>query len=180
MELEDEGDTDFMIHSLILKSAMLGSKATEGERNIISIKTKDIEENDIEQPVFSLTLGRNDMIPNFDLHLGTRNEIEFKLIEGNGPVYITCTHLLEMPPPDEQHTFMTTTDGQAEDLDEEIDGDENLEAENGDGVENGNKSKRPSAATLKLQNAKKNGIDHTNGNHNEVETDEKPNKRKRN
>ena len=182
MELEDEGDSDFMINSLILKSAMLGPKAIEGERNIISIKTKGIEDNDIEQPIFSLTQGRNDMIPNFDLHLGTRNEIEFKLVEGNGPVYITCSHVLEMPPPDEQQTLMTTTDGEELEEDDEEDEEAEVDGENGeekDG-ENGAKPKRLTAAALKLKNGKKNGVDHTNGNQKEIETDEKPNKRKRN
>lgn len=176
MELEDEGDSDFMINSLILKSAMLGPKAPEGERCIVAIKTKGVEENDIEQPVFSLTQGRNDMIANFDLHVGTRTPVEFKLVEGTGPVYISCSHVLEMPPPDEQQTLMTTTDGEAEELDED---DEEVEdeTEQADGED---KAKRPSAAALKLKNGKKNGTaEHTNGAA-PVEADEKPNKRKRN
>lgn len=179
MELEDEGDEDFMIHSLILKSAMLGSKATDGQRNIVSIKTKGVDDNDIEQPVFSLTQGRNDMIANFDLHLGTRNEIVFNLVEGDGPVYITCSHVLEMPPPDEQETLMTTVDGQCEELEEDEESEE-AEGENGEENGDGDKPKRVSAAALKLRNGKKNGAEHTNGNQKEVETDEKPNKRKRN
>jgi hypothetical protein len=82
MELEDEEDTDFMINSLILKSAMLGTKAADNERNIVSVKTKGIQDNEIEHPIFSLTQGRNDMISNFDLTLASRDDVEFKLIEG--------------------------------------------------------------------------------------------------
>lgn len=179
MELEDEGDSDFEIHSLILKSAMLGSKAVDGERSIVTIKTKGIDDNEIEQPVFSLTQGRNDMIANFDLHLGTRNPIEFKLAEGSGPIYITCSHVLEMPPPDEQQTLMTTTDGECEELDE--DEDEETEA-NGEEATNGEETngKRMSAAALKLKNGKKNGTANGTTEGDAIEVDEKPNKRKRN
>lgn len=58
----------------------------KSERNVVAIKVKDIEDNEIEHPIFSLTQGSNDMIPNFDLPLmnHTGHGVEFKLIEGNG------------------------------------------------------------------------------------------------
>jgi len=180
MELEDEEDSDFMINSLILKSAMLGAKATDNERNIVAVKTKGIQDNDIEHPIFSLTAGRLDMIANFDLPLASRDEVEFKLIEGAGPVFITCSHVLEMPSADEQQTMMTTSDG--EDLEEEDADGEDEEADGEDKEADGGKTKRLSAAALKsLHKNGKNG-EHANGNGKECEAggDEKPSKRKRN
>ena len=40
MELEDEEDKDYVINSIVLKTAVLGSKAKDGERNLVGIKTK--------------------------------------------------------------------------------------------------------------------------------------------
>lgn len=61
-EDDDEDDQDYVLHSLVIKTAVLGSKAVENERNIISLKTKGYHDKEFEQPIFSLTLGRNDMV----------------------------------------------------------------------------------------------------------------------
>lgn len=169
MELESEDDTDYVIHSLIFKTAVLGATAIEGERNLVSVKTKGYQEKEFEQPLFSLTLGRNDMVSGMDLTLACdhNQEVEFTLISGTGPVYITCTHLLELPAPDEQQTILTTSDGDVE-CDESEEEEEEVEEEM---AENG-KEKRVTATALKA--AMKNGK-HTNGTNgvkNEIAADE--------
>jgi len=123
MEFEDDDDKDYMINSLICKSAVLGVKAVDGERNVVAIKTKSHQDKEIEQPIFSLCLGRNDMVSGLDLTLASENnqEVEFKLISGTGPVFVTCTHMVEMPSGDEQHTtIMTTSDGEDLDCEDEV------------------------------------------------------------
>jgi len=167
MEFEDEDDKDFVINSLILKSAVLGAKAVDNERNLVAIKTKGHQDKEFEQPIFSLTLGRNDMVSGLDLTLAAdhNQDVEFKLIAGTGPVFITCTHQIEMPTGEEQQTIMTTSDG--EDLeceDEEIETDEQ---------DDQTKTKR---ASLKNGNGLKNGkLANGNGlsNKEECEVDEK-------
>lgn len=166
MEFEDEEDRDFVINTLVLKTAVLGASAAEMERNLVAVRTKTTQDKWIEQPIFSLTLGRNDMVSGLDLILASdhNQDVEFKLVQGTGPVYLTCTHLIEMPPADEQHTIMTTSDA---DLEEECEDEElaeedekNTSLKNGHAIKNG-----------KLLNGK-NGELHTNGHH-EIEVDEK-------
>lgn len=185
MELESEEDTDFVIHSLIFKTACLGSTAVDGERNIVSVKTKGYQDK-FEQPLFSLCLGRNDMVSGMDLTLACdhNQDVEFTLTHGSGPVFITCTHLLELPTPDEQQTMMTTSDDIEEDLsdDEEVsDEDEEEEEEKkkaGDEEMLEGKGKRVTAASIKngLKKAETNGVETKK----EELIDEKPSKRKRN
>lgn len=182
MEFEDEDDKDFVVNSLILKTAVLGAKAIDNERNLVAIKTKGHQEKEFEQPIFSLTLGRNDMVSGLDLILASdhNQDVEFKLIEGTGPVFITCIHMLEMPSAEENQTIMTTSDG--EDL--ECDDEEELEA---DAAVDGEEIKTKRAATLKNGNGATNGhakngklLNGKNGEHNgngmkecEVDVDEK-------
>jgi hypothetical protein len=167
MEFEDEDDKDFVINSLMFKTAVLGAKAVDNERNLVAIRTKGHLGKEFEQPIFSLTLGRQDMVSGMDLVLGSDHEVEFKLIAGTGPVFITCMHLIEMPHSEEQHTLMTTSDG--EDL--ECGDDEAEEVEDEDKAANGNKR-----ASLKNGHGLKNGkAINGNGAHNkeEIEVDEK-------
>jgi stringent starvation protein B len=177
-EDDDADDQDYVLHSLVVKTAVLGGKAVDNERNIVALKTKGYHEKEFEQPIFSLTLGRNDMINNLDLIISTRDnqEVEFKLVDGSGPVYITCMHVLEIPAAEEGQTMMTTSE--LEDEDEEEEEEEEEEAEEDITDEKAIKEK-----AANKRKAIKNG---TNGNgaHHEVEaeaeTDDKPRKRRRN
>lgn len=194
MEFEDEEDKDYVMNSLILKTAVLGANAIKDERNLVSIKTKGYQEKEFEQPIFSLTLGRNDMVSGLDLTIAGDQDVEFKLLEGTGPVFITCTHMIELPAQD-QPTIMTNSESELEEesLDEDVEEGENGEDEdekvddeedeikekkkaikNGNGVKNGK-----AAINGKAKNGKLNG----NGAEKEdieIEVNEKPNKRKRN
>lgn len=190
MELEDEEDKDFVINSFILKTAVLGAKAVDGERNLVGIKTKGYLDKEIEQPIFSLTLGKQDMCSGLDLTLASDHnpEVEFKLLQGTGPVFITCTHVLELPPAEEQQTIMTTSDVDAsaeaiEDIEEEgeeaankveekVENGKSNGLKNGHGATNGTNGKAETAAI-------KSGAD-LNGSVHDIDVDEKPNKRKRN
>jgi len=189
MELEDDEDKDYVINSLILKTAVLGSKCIEGERNLVAIKTKGYQDKEFEQPIFSLTLGKTDFVSGLDLTLASDHdpEVEFKLIEGTGPIFITCTHMIELPAQDEHPTMMTETDGELEEENDESEDIENSEEE----MEEKGKGKRQAAkngtngtnGTNGLKNGLKNGKNgiETNGiKKDELEVDEKPNKRKRN
>lgn len=147
MELEDEEDKDYVINSLILKTAVLGSKCIEGERNLVAIKTKGYQDKEFEQPIFSLTLGKTDFVSGLDLTMASDHnpEVEFRLLEGTGPVFITCTHMIELPAQDEHPTMLTETDGEMED--------EEVEGSDEESLENKGKGKRQAA----LRNGKMNG-----------------------
>lgn len=150
MELEDDEDKDYVINSLILKTAVLGSKCVEGERNLVAIKTKGYQDKEFEQPIFSLTLGKTDFVSGLDLTLASDHnpEVEFKLVEGTGPIFITCTHMIELPAQDEHPTMLTETDGEMEDIE-----DEDIAGSDEEALEKG-KGKRQAA---------KNGLNGTNG-----------------
>lgn len=186
MELEDDEDKDYVINSLILKTAVLGSKCQEGERNLVAIKTKGYQDKEFEQPIFSLTLGKTDFVSGLDLTLASDHnpEVEFKLIEGTGPIFITCTHMIELPAQDEAGTTMLTeTDGEMEDIEsEEVEGSDEETLEKGKGKRQAAKNGlNGTNGTNGLKNGKmmKNGME--NGlKKEEIETAENPNKRMRN
>ncbi|CAF0709638.1 unnamed protein product [Brachionus calyciflorus] len=189
LDLEDEDDTDFVINSLVLKTAVLGADAVENERNLVAVKAKGTQDKDFEQPIFSLTLGRNDVISGMDLTLASdhNTEIEFKLVKGTGPVFITCNHVIEMPVPEEQTTIMTASDGELEEsvdeVEEEMEEEEEEEEEKpkGKGKKNGTANGKANGKNGKAVNGKNGHTNGTNGKaEEEAEVDEKPNKRRRN
>lgn len=181
-EDDDEDDQDYVLHSLVVKTAVLGGKAVDNERNIVALKTKGYHEKEFEQPIFSLTLGRNDMINNLDLIISTREnqEVEFKLIDGTGPVFITCMHVLEVPVAEEGQTIMTTSECEEEEEEEEAA--EEADEDIADEKEIKEKAANKRRALKNGTNGVKNG---TNGDaHKEEveveEADDKPRKRRRN
>ena len=50
-----------MILCFVLQ-AVLGSSAVKEERNLVQVETKDFDNKDLKQPLFSLTLGKDDMV----------------------------------------------------------------------------------------------------------------------
>jgi len=166
-EEEEDDDQDFVLHSLVVKTAVLGAKAVEGERNIIALKTKGYHDKEFEQPIFSLTLGKTDMIPNLDLPITTRDNqtVEFKLVEGSGPVFITCSHVVEVPTPDEGPALIAGSD---EEEDEDASDEDMTEDAEAAGKGKG-KAKNGKAAA---SSAEKDEVD--------IDDEEKPKKRKRN
>lgn len=141
LEFEDEDDRDFVYNSLIVKTAVLGANAVENERNLVSIKTMGYQEKkEFEQPIFSLTLGRNDMVSGLDLTVAAAHnqEVEFRLTNGTGPVYISCMHIVECPSGEEQQTMMTNSEIEDEEIEEmeeveEVKGKRTAAMKNGNG-----------------------------------------------
>ncbi len=162
MELEDDEDKDYVINSLILKTAVLGSKCVEGERNLVAIKTKGYQDKEFEQPIFSLTLGKTDFVSGLDLTLASDHnpEVEFKLLEGTGPIFITCTHMIELPAQDEHPTMLTETDGEMEDIEsEEVEGSDEECMEKGKGKRQAAKNGvKPTNGKMVKTNGMENGI----------------------
>jgi hypothetical protein len=187
----EEKDSGIVISTLVLNSALLGSKAVEGERNLVCLKTKGVNNMDIDNhPIICLTLGRNDLVNNFDLTLSSKEEVEFKLAEGTGPVYITCSHVSEIQYTDDLETIMTDgsetdkAEQDIEDADEELkEEEEAAEQESEEKETNGKASGKAKPAVngkhAVIKNGKTNG--HANGHSEaaEVEIEEKPGKRKR-
>ncbi|KAL3864364.1 hypothetical protein ACJMK2_006054 [Sinanodonta woodiana] len=95
-EEEEEEDTEYLIHTLFLKHAMLGSTATKGERNVVEIETKNFEKNIVKQPLICLSLGQQEMF-NLDISFSQGSPVTFRLIEGSGPVYLAGQQLVEYP-----------------------------------------------------------------------------------
>ncbi|XP_045189302.2 nucleoplasmin-like protein ANO39 isoform X2 [Mercenaria mercenaria] len=96
-EEEDDEDNDYLIHTLFLKNAVLGTSAVKGERNIVQIETKNFDKKDIAQPLLSLTLGQTDMC-NLDISFGNEVKATFRLVEGSGPIALGGQQLVEFPP----------------------------------------------------------------------------------
>ncbi|KAL5021503.1 hypothetical protein ScPMuIL_000658 [Solemya velum] len=96
---EEEEDTDFLMHTLFLKHAVLGSSAVKDERNIVEVETKNFDQQTVIQPFFSLTLGQNDVIT-LDLSFGHESPVTLRLKDGTGPIYLSGQQLVEFPPED--------------------------------------------------------------------------------
>ena len=93
---EEEDDTDFLIHTLFLKQAVLGASAVKDERNLVQVETKNFDQKDLKHPLFSLTLGRNEMTT-LDVSFGHEVPVVFRLVEGSGPVCLSAQQLVEFP-----------------------------------------------------------------------------------
>ena len=130
MEFENEEDKDYVVNSLVLKMVVLGDTAVDGERNIISIKSKTYTDKQVEQPICSLTQGRRDMAT-LDLPIISDNnpEVEFKLTSGTGPVFITCIHLIDLPTElEDVNKSVESEDEEDEEIDEELEEEEDDKA----------------------------------------------------
>jgi len=82
-------------HALSLKRAILGSEAVEGELNLVEVKTKIFNGDDVETPLAYLKSGDqyqtqlNVVIPD--------SIVELKLVKGTGPVHILGHHVVSAP-----------------------------------------------------------------------------------
>jgi len=160
-EIEEEF-SDEMQNILFLKRAILGLKAVEGERNVVTVTCKNADMEDVTHPVLSLTLGREDHC-DVELTFKQVEAVTFKLVAGSGPVHLVGQHYQE-----------TMRDGMDDtEFDDEEDEDESIEEE-AEAEEATKKRKMPSPAkakpdtpnTKKLKAAKAaNGEAKTNGVH---------------
>lgn len=146
---EEEDDQDFLQHTLFLRHAVLGKSVSKDEKHIVEIETQNFAGDEVKQPILSLTSGKNDMCQ-LDLNFGHEVPVTFRLVEGNGPVFLSAQQLVEFPQEIEEDEFLTATDTETE-LDEELEEEEEDEEEEADikgkkrkanGVSTGSKKKR--------------------------------------
>jgi len=85
----------------VIHSAVLGVGAKADQRNLVHLTIKDSTGDKIvlDQPILSLSLNKNDSISAFNLRilLSETTEITFKLVEGDGPVHLITSKILEPP-----------------------------------------------------------------------------------
>merc|ERR1712004_89261 len=93
---EEDDDEDYCQHTLLLKTAVLGKTAKEGERNIIEAVTKDHNGKELICPILSLTLGKMDMVC-IDMSFSELAPVKFRLAEGSGPVHMTGNNFVQYP-----------------------------------------------------------------------------------
>jgi len=96
-EEEEDDDTDYLVHTLFLRHAVLGKDVAENVRQILEIETKDFSGEIIKHPIASLKLGSNEMSL-LDINFSSSTPVTFRLLEGEGPLHITAQELVEFPP----------------------------------------------------------------------------------
>ncbi|CAF1088505.1 unnamed protein product [Rotaria sordida] len=101
---DDDGSNDEMSAlqtSFVVHSAVLGVGAKADQRNLVHLTIKDSanEKTILDQPILSLSLLKNDSISAFNLRvlLTETTEVTFKLVEGDGPVHLITSKILEPP-----------------------------------------------------------------------------------
>ncbi|CAF4432195.1 unnamed protein product, partial [Adineta steineri] len=69
------------------------------QRNLVHLTIKESDKTIIDQPILSLSVNRNDSITAFNLRisLSEATEVTFKLVEGDGPVHLITSKILEPP-----------------------------------------------------------------------------------
>jgi len=130
---EEDDDIDYCTHTLLLKSAVLGKDAKEGERNIVEAVTKNFDGKELVVPILSLTLGRNDMCP-LDLTFTEVFPVKFRLAEGSGPVHLVgsdCVDYPEDPDADADATEVELTEDETEVTEGDTEGEEVAAAKKG-------------------------------------------------
>merc|ERR1712002_1101478 len=96
-EEEEDDDTDYLVHTLFLRHAVLGKDVAENVRQILEIETRDFSGEIIKHPIASLKLGSNEMSL-LDINFSSSTPVTFRLLEGEGPLHITAQELVEFPP----------------------------------------------------------------------------------
>ena len=111
---EEEGDdTDFLVHTLYLRHAVVGAGAAKDERNIIQVETKNFQGEEVKLPIGVLVANQKDSCM-FDLNFGHDIPVTFRLIEGNGPIFLTGQHAVEWPLDDRNLMNDTATETETE------------------------------------------------------------------
>lgn len=130
---DDESTDDFsaLQKTLHVHSAVLGAGAKADQRNLVhlTIKDTDPEKTILDQPIFSLSLNKNDSISAFNLRilLTETTEVTFKLVEGDGPVHLITSKIIEPPfdmanyaSDDDDDQFDEMSDSSDDDMQDEV------------------------------------------------------------
>ncbi|CAF0971387.1 unnamed protein product [Didymodactylos carnosus] len=114
---EEDDDSECEIPTLqrylLIHSAVIGVGAKADQRNLIHLKVTEGDKVVLDQPILALTLNKNDSLNNlgFRIHIYETTEVTFKLIEGDGPIFVMTSKILEPP-------FDLSTYSSDDDLDE--------------------------------------------------------------
>jgi len=100
-ENESNDEMSALQKILVVHSAVLGVGAKSDQRNLVQLTIKDNagDKTILDQPILSLSLNKNDSISAFNLRvlLSETTEVTFKLLEGDGPVHLITSKILEPP-----------------------------------------------------------------------------------
>jgi len=154
----------------VVHSAVLGVGAKPDQRNLVHLTIKDTsgDKTILDQPILSLSLNKNDSISTFNLRilLSETTEVTFKLVEGDGPVHLITSKILEPPfdfggysSDDDEDQFDTMSVTSDEDVQQQQNAGDNKKAQT---VSSGKSSKK----------SKKQQIGSTNSNTNNNESSE--------
>ncbi|UJR31746.1 hypothetical protein I4U23_019224 [Adineta vaga] len=98
---ESSDEMSALQKSFVVHSAVLGVGAKADQRNLVHLTIKDATGDKVilDQPILSLSLNKNDSISAFNLRvlLSETTEVTFKLVEGDGPVHLITSKILEPP-----------------------------------------------------------------------------------
>jgi len=92
----EEGDEDFIMHSLFLKTAVLGSTAADDQSNVVSLESTDSQGNKVKGAILHLKKGTGNLMCPLDITLNGR-QVNIFTLEGSGPVHISGNYLQECP-----------------------------------------------------------------------------------
>ncbi|XP_040565808.1 nucleoplasmin-like protein ANO39 isoform X2 [Lepeophtheirus salmonis] len=148
---DSEDIDDSIIHKLRIKNAFLSSKAKkEDEFNTIELETTGYKEEEIKCP---LVMMKSSSTSQCTVDLSFNRSVKFTLTEGNGPIHLVGSHILEFgngkeEPEDEGAGVEGGSEGEAE---EEEEADEEMTEEESPPP----KPKRNSKKPVVVKNGKK-------------------------
>jgi len=117
----EEGDEDFIMHSLFLKTAVLGSTAADDQSNVVSLESTDSQGNKVKGAILHLKKGTGNLMCPLDITLNGR-QVNIFTLEGSGPVHISGNYLQECPnidPMDLTQALESTSDESDSEIEEE-------------------------------------------------------------
>nr|ABU41044.1 nucleoplasmin-like protein [Lepeophtheirus salmonis] len=118
---DSEDIDDSIIHKLRIKNAFLSSKAKkEDEFNTIELETTGYKEEEIKCP---LVMMKSSSTSQCTVDLSFNRSVKFTLTEGNGPIHLVGSHILEFgngkeEPEDEGPGVEGGSEGEAEEEEE--------------------------------------------------------------
>ncbi|XP_060528266.1 nucleoplasmin-like protein isoform X2 [Cylas formicarius] len=151
-EAKGAGEEDYQGgHKLIIKQALLGPEATEGEVNVVQVEAMTWKDS-VKVPVATLKAGGANNQVLLDLSFPDP-PVTFTLVQGNGPVHIIGHHLIGDPI--EEFHEIDEMDEEMDDEGEEGAGDdEESRKVNGKSKEEEEEDEEPKTKKAKTANSK--------------------------
>ncbi|KAK3788375.1 hypothetical protein RRG08_025100 [Elysia crispata] len=145
----EDGDEDFIEHTVFLKSATLGANAVPNEHNLVMLESAGSDGEPQKGCIVHLCYGQNNMTPLDITVSGKMGPTTFTLAEGSGPVYISGNQLMEFP---KEESFLDNS--QTESEREETEEEETEEEEDAEMEEEEKKSEKPDTEAKKAMKRK--------------------------